>query len=69
MAAFDPFARQIFCGNDDVSVESVDAKSRATARYDGAHPIAVSGPTTVCEMMTRDVGKPDPDSWFHPGSG
>ena len=104
MADFDPFAQQIFSGNDYVSVangnaidvinpaslEPVgkiadcdaatldnaiqqaratqvewganDASSRAAALHDVAHSIASSDPAAVCELMTREVGKPYPES-------
>ncbi len=104
MADFDPFARQIFCANNYVSLAgadaidvinpaslepvgkiadcgaetldnaiqvaraaqaewgSLDAKSRAAALHDVAHSIASSDPATVCELMTREVGKPYPES-------
>jgi len=104
MAEFDPFARQIFSGNDYVTIESgnaievinpaslepvgriadcdaavldtaiqqaraaqrvwggVDAKSRAALLHDIAHSIAAGDPAPVCELMTREVGKPYPES-------
>ncbi len=104
MAAFDPFARQIFCANDYTGSDSgdaidvinpatlepvgrigdcgagaldkvirqaraaqgewggLDAKSRAAALHDVAHSIASADPAPVCEMMTREVGKPYPES-------
>ncbi len=104
MTAFDPFAGQIFYGNDYISVASgnaidvinpatlepvgriadcdagtldqvirqartaqaewggIDAKSRAALLHDIAHSIASGDPEPVCEMMTREVGKPYPES-------
>ena len=104
MAAFDPFARHIFCANDYTGSDSgdaidvinpatlepvgrigdcgagaldkvirqaraaqgewggLDAKSRAAALHDVAHSIASADPAPVCEMMTREVGKPYPES-------
>ena len=104
MADFDPFARQIFSGNDYVNIDSgnaidvinpaslepvgriadcdaatldkaiqqaraaqrewggLDAKSRAAALHDVAHSIASADPAPVCELMTREVGKPYPES-------
>ncbi|MDP6591029.1 MAG: aldehyde dehydrogenase family protein [Alphaproteobacteria bacterium] len=104
MAAFDPFARQIFIGNDYVGVDGAnaidvinpatlepvgriadcdadrldevvqqaraaqgewggfDATSRAAALHDVAHSIASADPAPVCELMTREVGKPYPES-------
>ncbi|MDP7345148.1 MAG: aldehyde dehydrogenase family protein, partial [Alphaproteobacteria bacterium] len=40
----------------------LDAKSRAAALHDVAHSIASADPAPVCEMMTREVGKPYPES-------
>ena len=39
-----------------------DASSRAAALHDVAHSIASSDPAAVCELMTRKVGKPYPES-------
>ena len=104
MTDFDAFARQIFAGNDYVSVDGgnaidvinpatleqvgkiadcapatlneiiqqaraaqvewggLDASSRAAALHEVAHSIATGDPAAVCEMMTREVGKPYPQS-------
>ena len=40
----------------------LEAKSRAAALHDVAHSIAAGVPAPVCELMTREVGKPYPES-------